>query len=147
MPETLLISCPNCGAANRVPEAKLSQGLHPVCGRCKTPLPEQAGLLTITDANFGSHVEQSDVPVLVDMWAPWCGPCHMIAPVIEQIALEMNGKLRVGKMNIDENQFTAERYQIRSIPALLVFKSGQLVDRMIGAQPKTEILRRLAAVL
>lgn len=147
MTDTRMISCPACGASNRVPLAKIGQGLQPVCGRCKTPLPGDEEPLAITDANFSTHVEQSPLPVLVDMWAPWCGPCRMIAPVVEQIAREMNGKLRVGKMNVDENPATSERFQIRSIPALLIFKGGRLVDQIIGAQPKTEILRRLSTVL
>jgi len=153
MPEPLLISCPNCGTANRVPREKISQGLKPVCGKCRNPLPvSQASTsnsepITVTDASFSRDVEGSPLPVLLDMWAPWCGPCRMISPVVEQIASEMAGRLRVGKMNVDENPVTADRFGIRSIPALLVFKNGREVDRMVGAQPKTEISRRLQRVI
>lgn len=143
MPETLLIHCPACGADNRVPREKLNQGLEPVCGRCKAPLPVGGQPITVTDANFSAEVEQSPMPILVDMWAPWCGPCRILAPVIEQLANEMAGRVRIGKLNVDENPVTAERFNVRGIPALLVFKGGGEIDRMVGVQPKAEIVRRL----
>jgi thioredoxin len=102
--------------------------------------------VTVTDGTFASDVERSPVPVLLDMWAPWCGPCQMIAPVIEQLAAEMAGRLRVAKINIDENPATAARFDVRSIPAMLVFKAGREVDRIVGVQPKSEIVRRLERV-
>jgi len=143
MPETLLIHCPACGADNRVPREKLNQGLAPVCGRCKTPLPAGGQPITVTDANFSAEVEQSAMPILVDMWAPWCGPCRILAPVIEQLAREMAGRVRIGKLNVDDNPVTAERFNVRGIPALLVFKGGREIDRMVGVQLKAEIVRRL----
>jgi len=143
MVDTELIRCSKCDANNRVPREKIEQGLEPVCGRCKTPLIVSSQPLTITDANFSAEVERSPLPVLLDMWAPWCGPCKMIAPAIEQLAAEHRGKLRVGKLNVDENPVTAERFNIRSIPALLVFKGGREVDRIVGAQPKEAIARRI----
>ncbi|MBV9761513.1 MAG: thioredoxin [Acidobacteriaceae bacterium] len=149
MPETLLVRCAACGAENRVPQEKLSQGLAPVCGRCKTPLRGggAAAPLTVTDATFAAEVERSPAPILVDMWAPWCGPCRMLAPVIEQLAAEMAGRARVAKLNVDENPVTAERFQVRGIPALLLFKGGREVDRMVGVQPKAEIARRIERAL
>ncbi len=143
MSETLLIRCPVCGADNRVPQEKLAQGLEPVCGRCKTPLSAGSKPITVTDASFSADVERSPLPILVDMWAPWCGPCRVLAPVIEQLAAEMAGRVRVAKLNVDENPVTAERYNVRGIPALLVFKAGREIDRMVGVQPKAEIVRRL----
>jgi thioredoxin 2 len=143
MPEPQIIHCPVCGANNRVPLEKIEQGLAPVCGRCKNPLPVSIHPLTVTDATFAAEVERSPLPVLLDLWAAWCGPCQMIAPVIEQLAKEMAGRIRVAKLNVDENPVIAERFHIRSIPALLVLKAGQEIDRIVGAQPKSEIVRRL----
>src|ERR1700689_4296532 len=143
MPESQLIQCPVCGTTNRVPLEKLERGLAPVCGQCKKPLPVSIHPITVTDATFSAEVERSPLPVLLDLWAVWCGPCQMISPVVEQLAKEMAGRVRVAKLNVDENPATAERCHIRSIPALLVLKAGQEIDRIVGAQPKTEIVRRL----
>ena len=118
-----------------------------MCGRCKTLLLTDDKPLTITDANFAADVERSPVPVLLDLWAPWCGPCRMVAPVIEELARELAGRVRVGKLNVDENPATAARFHVQSIPTLLVLNGGQEVERMIGVQPKTEIARRLERVL
>lgn len=147
MPEPQLIHCPACGATNRVPLEKIEQGLEPVCGRCKKQLTGSIHPIAVTDATFAADVERSPLPVLLDLWAAWCGPCQMIAPVIEQLAKEMAGRVRVAKLNVDENPATAERFQVRSIPALLVLRAGQEVERIVGAQPKTEIVRRLEKAL
>ena len=137
-----MVVCPACGATNRVPGDKVAQGLAPVCGKCKTPLP--AGRpQPVTDASFAQDVERSPLPVLMDAWAPWCGPCHAIAPVIDQLASELAGRVRVVKLNVDENPRTAARFNLRSIPTLLVLKSGREIDRLVGVQPKQEIARRL----
>jgi thioredoxin 2 len=146
-PNPEMIRCATCGATNRVPREKIQQGLQPVCGRCKTPLPINNTPVTVTDATFSAEVERSPLPVLLDMWAPWCGPCRMIAPVLEQLASEMSGRLRVAKLNVDENPVTATRFDVRSIPSLLVLQAGREIDRIVGVQPKAEIVRRLQSVI
>jgi thioredoxin 2 len=140
---TTLISCTTCGANNRVPQAKLTQGLRPVCGKCKAPLGVAAGPLTVTDATFAADVERSPLPVLVDAWAPWCGPCRMVAPTIEKLATDLAGRVRVAKLNVDENPQTAARFDVRSIPTMLVMINGREVDRIIGAQPPATIRGKL----
>jgi thioredoxin 2 len=146
--DTQLIRCSACGATNRVPRAKLEAGLRLRCGRCKAPLAAVDGApVTVTDASFAAEVERSPVPVLVDAWAPWCGPCRIIAPVIDELASEMAGRIRVAKLNVDDNPATAARFGLRSIPTLLVFAGGREVDRLIGVQPREEIVRRLHRVL
>lgn len=97
----------------------------------------------ITDANFDQEVLKSELPVLIDFWAVWCGPCKMIAPVIEELANEFEGKLKVGKLDIDNNQQVSVKYGIRSIPTLLIFKEGQIVDQLVGAVPKSAIVAKL----
>ena len=145
--EARVITCSSCGASNRVPTEKLREGLQPVCGRCKTPLIGSAHPVIVTDANFAEEVERSQLPVLLDMWAPWCGPCRMIAPTIEQLAGELAGRVKVAKLNTDENPMTGSRFNVRSIPTLLVLKDGKEIDRLVGALPKQEILRRLASAM
>jgi thioredoxin 2 len=148
MGDVITIPCSSCGAANRVPREKLSQGLRPKCGRCKQPLREvEAAPLVVTDATFAIEVEQSPLPVLVDAWAAWCGPCRVIAPAIDELAAELVGKVRVAKLNVDENPATASRFDIRSIPTLLVIAGGREVDRIVGAQPKQAIRARLDRIV
>jgi thioredoxin 2 len=149
MSETQLIRCPSCGATNRVSQEakeKIEGGLAPVCGRCKTPLSSDNRPVSVTDATFAEEVERSPVPVLLDLWAPWCGPCRMIAPVLESLASEWAGRVRIAKLNVDENPATASRFNARSIPLLVVIKDGREVDRIIGVQPREEIERRLQRV-
>ncbi len=146
MSEPLLIRCPQCGATNRVPPEKLQEGLEPVCGRCKANLPVNKKPVSVTDATFPEEVERSPLPVLLDMWAPWCGPCRFLTPIVEDLASELAGRVRVAKLNVDQNPVTATRFNIQSIPSLLVLKGGREVDRIVGVQPKSEILRRLERI-
>jgi thioredoxin len=145
-----IVTCPNCGAKNRVDESK-AQHAQPKCGRCGRPLDVSAASssepLIVTDATFQRDVlGVTGKPILVDCWASWCGPCRMLDPTIKQLAVESNGKYVIAKLNTDENQQTAAKYQIDAIPAMLIFKDGQLVDRLVGLQPKQQIASRLAAL-
>ena len=96
-------------------------------------------VLHINDADFETTVVQSDIPVLVDFWAPWCGPCKMIAPILDEIATEFAGKAKIVKINVDDNQLVAGQFGVRSIPTLLLFKNGQLVATQVGALPKNQL--------
>jgi thioredoxin len=123
------------------------------CGKCGTPLDvSKAGNRTlpnkpliVTDATFESDVlNAGGMPVLVDCWAPWCGPCRMVGPIMDQLAAESNGRYRIAKLNVDENPRVASQFNIQSIPTMLIFKNGKLVDRLVGAQPKPAIVEKLA---
>ncbi|MEN9355219.1 MAG: Thioredoxin [Fibrobacterota bacterium] len=106
-----------------------------------------ANVLELTDANFEAEVVKSDLPVLVDFWAPWCGPCRQLAPSVEALATEWVGKVKVGKLNTDEAGDTAARFGIRSIPTLMVFKGGEVVATLVGALPKDKISEQVLRVL
>lgn len=137
-----IIRCSNCGANNRVDPAKLADN-RAVCGQCKTTLAPPAEPVEITDANFKDVVISSTVPVLVDFWATWCGPCRMIAPIIEQLARDFAGRARIGKLDVDANPMTAMEFNVQSIPMLFIFKDGQVVDRIVGLQSRELITGRL----
>jgi len=148
----LIIKCSNCGAKNRVDEKKLQQN-QAKCGKCGALLEPRNVVsegvpgkpLIVTDDNFQQTLQQaSNRPLLIDCWAEWCGPCRMIGPIVDQLAAESGGRYIIGKLNVDENPVTASRFSIRSIPSLLIFKNGQLVDRLVGAQPKQAIAEHLA---
>ena len=143
-------TCPNCGTKNRVNET-LALAHRPICGKCGAPLTDRKDAVdskpqVVTDASFAQDVvaASSSKPVLVDAWAEWCGPCRMIAPVLDQLAAESNGRYKIAKLNVDENPRTASQFNIRSIPTMLIFKNGELVDQIVGAQPKQAIALRLA---
>jgi thioredoxin 2 len=149
--------CPKCGAKNRVDESAASVS-QPVCGKCGEKLPQVTATASgasnvkpqvVTDATFASDVmsASASLPVLVDAWAPWCGPCRMIAPVLDQLAAESRGRYKIAKLNVDENPQTSGQFQIRSIPTMLIFKHGQVVDTIVGAVPKQAIAARLEAQL
>jgi len=144
---SMVIKCANCGANNRV-RLEDRADKQPVCGRCKSPLhAAPAEPVIATDANFASLVERSDLPVLLDLWADWCGPCRMIAPTIKKLAAELSGKVLVGKLDVDANPQTAARFGVQSIPTLLILKDGQEVARLVGVQSREAILARLRSFI
>jgi thioredoxin len=140
------IRCEKCGQINRLPEVKFASGAIPTCGKCKQSLSLQPKPAALTDQNFKQFIS-APVPTLVDFWAPWCGPCHALAPTIEKIAQEFAGQILVGKLNTDENTATASGFQISGIPTVILFRDGREVDRLVGVQPKTEISRRIQSLL
>ncbi len=103
--------------------------------------------IELTDDNFEQEVLKSDLPVLVDFWATWCGPCRMVGPIVDELAKEYAGRIKVGKLNVDNNGKTSIKYGIMSIPSLLFFKKGQVVDQMVGAAPKNSFVEKLEKVL
>jgi thioredoxin 2 len=146
MSETLdIVACETCGATNRVRPEKL-RDYAPVCGRCGAALQHIVTPIEVTDASFASEVEASSQPVLLDVWAPWCAPCRAIAPMLDNVAREMTGRLRVAKLNVDENPMTAARLGIQGVPTLILYKHGHEIDRIVGAPPREMLLSRLRAV-
>ena len=143
-----VVVCRKCSSKNRVDEARLASS-EAKCGRCGATLEvtgsgQDLTPLVITDQTFEREVlSATGKPVLVDCWAPWCGPCRIIGPVMDQLAAESQGNYRIAKLNVDDNQLTASRFQIASIPTMLIFKDGKLIDRLVGVQPKETIAQRL----
>jgi thioredoxin len=118
------------------------------CGKCKAELPSAgAGPVPVTDATFDRLVLGASTPVLLDLWAEWCGPCHMVAPTIDALARDYAGRVLVGKLDIDANPTVARQFDVRSIPTLLLFRDGKLADRLVGVQPRAAIEARLRALL
>ena len=131
------IVCPHCNSINRLPEEKLSQ--QGKCGKCKSAL-FTGQVLELTSANFIQHISKNDIPVVVDFWAPWCGPCKMMAPVFAEAAKQLQPYYQVAKVNTEVEQQLAAQYQIRSIPSLLIFKNGREVARTAGAMDITNLI-------
>lgn len=130
MSDSINIVCPSCDAVNRIPSGKLSS--QPSCGKCKQAL-FNAHPVELSSSNFEKYITRNDIPVLVDFWAPWCGPCRMMAPAFIQAAEKLEPGIRLAKLNTEESQVLGTRYNIRSIPTLAIFKNGREVARQAGA--------------
>jgi thioredoxin 2 len=130
------IVCPQCSSVNRIPDQRLGDG--PKCGKCHSPVLDGKPV-TLTSQNFDTFIARNDLPVAVDFWAEWCGPCKMFAPVFAQAAAEQKTRMRLAKLDTDAEPAIAQRYGIRSIPSLLLFKQGQEVDRVAGALDPTRL--------
>ena len=128
-----IVVCPTCGRKNRVPAAATGT---PRCGNCQAPLPWMADA---DETSFAAVVERAAVPVLVDLWAPWCGPCRMVSPALERLAQQFAGKVKLVKVNVDEAPALAQRFDARGIPTLLVMKDGKVAARQVGAAPEARL--------
>jgi thioredoxin 2 len=128
-----LVRCPSCGKRNKVPAAATGK---PRCGSCHEPVPWVAAA---DDASFAAVAEQSPLPVLVDLWAPWCGPCRMVSPVLASLAAEKAGQVKLVKVNVDESPRLAQRYGVQSIPTLLLLNKGAETARQVGAPPAPQL--------
>ena len=136
----MVYACSSCGQPNRILRARL--GDDPACGRCHEKVfPRRP--VTVTDASWKAEVEDSPIPVLVDFWAPWCGPCRAVAPMLEAVAGQRAGKIKIAKLNVDENPRTAARFRIQAIPTMIVFRGAEPVDQIRGAVPKATLEGRL----
>ena len=135
--------CAQCGRTNRILRERLLD--DPTCGACRLKIFPKIPA-TVTDSNWSHEVEACPIPVLVDFWAPWCAPCRTIAPLLEQIAAERTGRIKVAKLNVDENPQLAARFQVSAIPMLMIFRGPILVDEIRGAVPKATIEAHLSRV-
>ncbi|MFD0055934.1 thioredoxin [Streptomyces sp. NPDC127168] len=126
---TTTVTCPHCGRGNRIPVA--AEG-RPRCGRCKQYLP---WIVDAGDGDFGEVVEQATVPVVVDLWATWCGPCRMVSPALEQVARDLAGRIKLAKVDVDKNPLLSKRFEVQAVPTLLVLDRGETVARQAGAAP------------
>ena len=146
--ENTILRCGNCGTKNRIPKSRRQD--RPLCGKCRMPLiviTVYDHPVDVSDSTFREEVLSYAGVVIVDCWAPWCGPCHMVSPLLMELASEYAGQAKITKLNIDENPATASQYAIQSIPTLLFFKDGNQVNRLVGALPKREIEKHLVSAL
>ena len=144
MSENLHIVCPRCSSVNRIPQSRLAD--RPKCGKCHDPL-FNGHPIELTSGNFQTQLSRNDIPLLVDFWAPWCGPCKMMAPAFEQAAARLEPHVRLAKLNTENEQSIGARFGIRSIPTLALFRGGRELARQAGAMGSAEIVRWVQAHL
>ena len=143
-----IIQCRHCKTRNRVPKIRVKD--HPVCGKCRRPLPPPSAVqhpVIVTDQSFQNEVMSYPGLLLLDCWAAWCGPCRMISPIVDQLAREYSGRVKVAKLNVDQNPMTAAQYRVLSVPTMLFFKNGKVVHTLAGAYAKPKIERHLQALM
>jgi thioredoxin 2 len=147
MSDTIVIACPSCRVKNRVPITRIKE--KPNCGKCGTRLSmEDLGkVVEVTDATFEQEVMRSELPVLVDCWAPWCGPCKSVAPVLEGLAEKYQTRVKIVKVNMDENTGVGSRFSIASVPTLLLVKGGRITQTLVGALPKEQIEEAIERII
>jgi thioredoxin 2 len=147
--ESAIILCAQCGTKNRIPKDRW--GERAVCGKCRTPLPFPSPFpdhpIEVSDRTFQKEVLDFPGPVLLEFFAPWCGHCQRLSPVLDQVASAYAGRVKIAKLNIDENSLTPSQYSVRGVPTMLFFKGGKPVNRLMGEQPRGEIERNLMALL
>jgi len=146
--DEIIIRCLNCGTKNRIPENRLNE--NPLCGKCGVVLAvtaNQGHPVEINDLTFDREVLSAPGAVLVDCWAPWCAPCRLVAPILDELAAKYAGGIRIAKLNVDESQVIASRYNIRSIPTMLFFRDGKMVKSLVGALPKETIEQNIIALM
>jgi thioredoxin 2 len=145
--QSVILACSKCGAKNRFPVVRMAD--KPKCAKCHSPLPIEnlSRPVIVTDQSFDNEVLGSPLPVLVDCWAPWCGPCKAIGPVIDALAQDYAAKVKVAKLNLDDNPMIGSRYAINSVPTFLLVKNGQIVDKLVGALPRQQMETALARIL
>ena len=144
---SLILVCSRCRAKNRVPVSRIEE--TPKCGKCGTLLPVEmlSRPVDVSDTSFDREVLGSTLPVLVDCWAPWCGPCRAVGPVLEELAVKYRARLKIAKLNVDENPQMGSKYSISSIPTMLLVKNGRIIDKLVGALPKEQLESQIARIL
>ncbi len=144
---SLILACQKCGTKNRIPLLRISE--TPKCGKCGTLLATDviSQPVNVVDNTFDKLVLGSTLPVLVDCWAPWCGPCRAVGPILDELAVKYKAKLIIAKINVDENPKIGARYSISSIPTILLVKNGKVIDQLVGALPKEELEKQIARII